>query len=426
MFSGTRLLRAESGPAFIRQKLGKVEKIWPGQSLTLYITLYTTTSFSGSTRFALPEVSGVLVMENEDRPLLGTEMVDGKSYIFKRHEIIIFPLQPGPHTIPAFAVDFSFQKEQDKIAKQSFTTASIDLKVLAIPGVTARDKVVTSTNLQIKDLWQPNLRSPQAAAVRVGDALTRTITLTAQDLPGMALPPLALKKVGGLGFYRKAPQVEDRRNRGAFTGRRIETITYICEEVGKFRIPGLSVKWWNPKSEILQKVSLPEVTVKVTSNPLLQKEGPAPAPASGSAGFTWIWVTLLLLFSTLVFVLFRFFWSKKKFQTAKTEDHEKELFMKFQKMAAARDATATMQALLAWLDQSKNGGNPSTLEYFYTRAGDPELEKEINSLETYLYTVKQEHKWSGKQLSIAVQRARKNLNQRQSRSRSPNLPALNP
>jgi len=96
---------AGAGPAFVKEKLGKSNKIWPGQRLTLDITLYTTTSFSGSTRFELPKLSGMLIMENEGRPLLGTENVDGLSYIFKRHEIVLFPLRPGNLQISPFNVD---------------------------------------------------------------------------------------------------------------------------------------------------------------------------------------------------------------------------------------------------------------------------------------------------------------------------------
>jgi len=63
---------AGSQPAFVREKFVQAEKIWVGQRVNMYVTLYTSTSFSGSTRFELPKVSGMLIMENEDRPLLGS------------------------------------------------------------------------------------------------------------------------------------------------------------------------------------------------------------------------------------------------------------------------------------------------------------------------------------------------------------------
>lgn len=76
-FALTGLSLAGPPPAFVKEELVQSKKIWPGQRLTLYIKLYTTTSFSGSTRFELPKVSGMLTMENEGRPLVGSEEIDG-------------------------------------------------------------------------------------------------------------------------------------------------------------------------------------------------------------------------------------------------------------------------------------------------------------------------------------------------------------
>lgn len=411
---------AQPQSAFIRQELGKVEKIWPGQRLTLNITLYTNSYFAGSTRFAIPEVSGMLVMENEDRPLVGTETVNGSPYIYKRHEIIIFPLRSGNPTLPALKVEFEISRENDKTEKQSFTTESIDLKILEIPGTTNQDKVITTSNLQVKEQWQP-----EPGEVKVGDALTRTITLTADDLPGMAFPPFGLQKVKGLGFYSKQPQVKDQRARGAFSGSRTETLTYVCEEAGTFKIPGTSFKWWNPKSETLKKVSLQEVEFKVSANPLLQKESPT-ATAAGSSDLPWRWAALLILFSALVYALFLFFHRKKQSHKEETKEPEKELFKKFQKAAASQNSEATMQTLLRWLDYSKFAGTPGSLERFYALAGDPELKKQIEFLETSLYATKHDRRWSGDKLSTAVRQARKNLKQRLSQTKPPNLPELNP
>lgn len=414
---------AQPRSAFIRQELGKVEKIWPGQRLTLNITLYTNSFFAGSTRFAIPEVSGMLVMENEDRPLVGTETVNGSPYIYKRHEIIIFPLRSGNPTLPALKVEFEIKKENDKTEKQSFTTESIDLKILAIPGTTNQDKVITTSNLQVKDQWQP-----EPGEVKVGDALTRTITLTADDLPGMAFPPFGLQKVKGLGFYNKQPQVKDQRARGAFSGSRTETFTYICETTGTFEIPGTSFKWWNPRSETLKKVSLQAVKFEVAANPLLESDALAePGKKAHNGRLPWQRAAgLILLFSTLVGALFIRLVLKRKKTGRKAADQEKELFKKFQKAAASQNSEATMQTLLRWLDYSKFAGTPGSLERFYALAGDPELKKQIEFLEASLYATKHDRRWSGDKLSTAVRQARKNLKQCLSQTKPPNLPELNP
>ncbi len=417
----TSLSLAEPQPAFVEEELILSEKVWPGQRLTLYIKLYTITSFSGSTRFELPKVSGMLIMENEDRPLIGTEKIDDHPYIFKRHEIVLFPLRSGPLTLPTFNVEFSFRRENGKVMKQTFTTQQLQFNVFEIPGVAPQEPVITSSNLQIKDKWVPK---PDKA--KVGDALIRTITMTADDLPGMAFPPLGLKKIDGLGFYRKPAQVGDQRQRGQFTGSRTETITYICEQEGTFKVPGISIQWWNPKTETLKKIPLKAAEITVTANLLLVKESPIKAIRTGSTGFPWRWAAIVLLFSVLVFIGFLLFRMKQHALRATTVDHEKELFIKFQKAAAVHDASATMQALVAWLDQSNTTGNPTTLKHFYTRAGNLTLKKEIASLQNFLYATKHDRRWSGDKLSTAVRQARKNLRDQAPQTEQNRLPKLNP
>lgn len=45
----------------------------------------------------------------------------------------------------------------------------------------------------------------------------------------------------GLGVYPKPPVVEDAMQRGEFTGQRVETVTYICEQPGTYTLPALTI-----------------------------------------------------------------------------------------------------------------------------------------------------------------------------------------
>jgi hypothetical protein len=421
-FSLSGLAFAGVAPAFVKEKLVKSEKIWPGQCLTLQITLYTTSSFSGSTRFELPMVSGMLIMENEDRPLIGSESIDGISYIFKRHDIILFPLRPGPLQVPSFRVEFSFRDDTGSVAGRSFTTRPLKFKVLKITGADPRKPVITTTSLKIDERWQP-----KPGKLQVGDALIRTITFSADDLPGMIFTPLQLQKIDGLGLYLKLPQVEDQRNRGVFTGRRTETITYICERPGSFIIPELSFQWWNPETETLRQVVLEEVEIKVSAGLFSGKAGATGSVRAALTGFSGKWLALIIPFSGLAIVGFvRFYRRKQHSEPSLTKQLEKELLHKFKKAVKSNDAAATVRTLLAWLDHSKIAGTSPTLQHFYNLVGDPELKKEIIFLENSLYVAKSESQWSGGKLLNAVQRARKSVKDHSRHDRPPDLPELNP
>ena len=412
---------AEAVPAFIKTELKKNTKIWPGQRQTLYVKLFTTTSFSGSTRFELPKVSGMLIMESEDRPLLGTEKIDGVSYIFKQHEIDLFPQRAGSLTVPPFTVGFGFRGPEDKVVEQNFNTGKLQFIVEKIPGTDPGKTVITTTNLHIDDHWEPR---PDKA--KVGDAFIRTITMTADDLPGMAFPPLNVQKIDGMGLYTRQPQVADQIQRGEFTGKRIETISYVCEQEGTFTVPEITIQWWNPKKELLQDIILETVLLKVDTNPLLQKENPADAKASRDAGFPWKWPSVILLFSCLTGAVFIWWRHRMKPQKPKAIDKENEFFKEFQKVSASHDATATMQALLHWLDYSDLTDSPGNIARFIELADDSELAMQIETLETTLYAKENNQHWSGDKLYSAVKRARKKLKQHSPPDVQHSLPALNP
>jgi hypothetical protein len=407
-------------PAMIKTELQKTEKIWPGQRQIFYVKLYTTTSFAGSTRFELPMVPGMLIMENEDRPLLGTEKIDGVSYIFKQHEIALFPQRAGSLTVPSFTVEFGFHGPENKVAQQSFTTNELQFIVKKIPGADSQRPVITTTSLHVDDHWHP-----VPGTAKVGDAFTRTITMTADDLPGMAFPPLNVRKIEGMGLYTKQPQVADEMQRSEFTGKRIETISYVCEQEGTFTVPEVQIQWWNPKTESLQNIVLEALELKVAANPLLQKEKPVDSKVSGDARFFWKWTVSVLLFSALAGTAFIWQRRRMKRQSSQVTDKEDELFNKFQEVSASHDAAATMQALLHWLDYSELTGSSGSLSRFIELADDSELAMQIEALETTLYATGHKQHWSGDKLYSAVQRARKKQ-QNKTLAVLHNLPPLNP
>ena len=426
VFTSASISIAETRPAFVTTELQENEKIWPGQQQILYVKLYTLTSFSGSPRFELPRVSGMLIMESEERPLLGTEKVNGVSYMFKQLEISLFPLRAGSLSVPPFSVEFGFRDQEGKVAEQNFSTDELHFTVKAIPGIDPGRAVITTSKLLVDDHWQP-----KPGEAKVGDAFTRTITMTADDLPGMAFPPFAVKKINGLGVYSKQPQVTDHKQRGESTGKRIETISYVCEQQGTFTVPGAQIQWWNPEKESLQNIVLEPVELTVAANPLLQKETPAEPDVSQDAGVPWKWLLILLFSGSAGAVFIRLRRKKKQPDSQEKnkenqENKEKELFKEFKKVSTTHDGAATMQALLHWLDYTNFTGGSGSLARFIELADDQELTTQINALETTLYANGQEQQWSGDTLYNTVHRARKKLRQGTPLAVQHSLPSLNP
>ena len=137
------------------------------------------------------------------------------------------------------------------------------LTIAVPPGVDATQPLIATTRATLEEQWS---RAP-TSALKAGDALVRTITREADDVPAMAMPALAFPAPAGVRVYVDPPQSEDRQNRGAVTGRRIDKVTYVFEAGGRFTLPGVAQPWWDLEARRLHDETRPAVTVSVTAPP---------------------------------------------------------------------------------------------------------------------------------------------------------------
>ena len=85
-----------------------MDSVYAGQRVPFYVTLYAKTRFTGSPRFDLPQISNLILMEIEDRPVLGSAKENGVDYMSKTHEFAVFPQKDGSFSIPSFPVSFAY------------------------------------------------------------------------------------------------------------------------------------------------------------------------------------------------------------------------------------------------------------------------------------------------------------------------------
>ena len=132
------------------------------------------------------------------------------------------------------------------------------------PGVDAGAPLIATTRATLQEQWSPAPKGP----LKAGDALVRTVTREAGDVPAMAMPNLVFAAPEGVRVYVDPPQSDDRQDRGAVTGRRVDRATYVFEPGGRFALAGLAQPWWNLEARQLHTDRLPSVTVEVTALPV--------------------------------------------------------------------------------------------------------------------------------------------------------------
>lgn len=376
---------AGEGAAFVRSKVKQMDPVYAGQRIPFYLTLYAKTRFTGSPRFDLPRVPGLILMEIEDRPVLGSATENEADYLIKTHEFAAFPQREGSFTIPSFTVSFAYVDiKTNKAIEGTYKTTELTVAVARPPGTESIDSLISTSEFKIIEIWDPKPENP-----RVGDAFKRTITMTAKDIPGMVFLPVVPEKVKGLGLYETPPSVQDNMERGEFLGKRMETITYVCEEEGSFKLPGMTFYWFDILNKELKKETLNPVEFKVSKGPLNINEGSS--KGNKSDPFSLISRQALLVIIGIGILLLGFFRYKKtltfRYNLWREEEgrSEKAFFREFEKTCLLNDDQKTIQALFNWLDRLIPERKSMTVKELFSSFHDPELLNAFNALERRLY-----------------------------------------
>lgn len=238
-----------------------------GQKGTLVIELLAPGYFSGTPAFDLPNVPGAVLVPPSGSPVVGSRDEAGVSYTLQRHEVAVIFHRIGQQTLPPFHVRFAFRRAalDKEVVAADETTDSKTVSITAPPGAEDLPSLICANDLTVDEQW-----SPEPGDAKVGDAFTRTITFSADDVPGMAFPPFPTGATGGLRTYRQEPEVLDDANRGQFVGKRRDAVTYVCERTGTFTIPAVQLTWWDLDNAELKTINLPARTLRVAFNPALQ------------------------------------------------------------------------------------------------------------------------------------------------------------
>ena len=432
LLAGILLLSSPAGAQVpsekIRVSLAPEGEVKVGQRVTLSIELMTTARFSGSPGFDIPDIPGVIALKLNTFGINSTETADGVTYSVQGHEFALFAQRPGKRVIEPFDVRF-YPTGPGAAPPREVTlkTEPLTLDAVMPPGAEGLSTLICTEGFDLTEAWDP---PPEEA--RVGDAFTRRITMRADDVPGMAFPPLEVPDIRSVGIYPKEPLVNDKTDRGDFTGERTETITYVCEDKGTVTFPEVTVHWWDLKNDSLQVKTLPAVTLKVKANPSLLTGTDAPLPLS-----SWNRAVPWLLFSGIVLALcvvaavkYRATLGERFIAWRQGEKcAEKTCFKAIKTACRAKDPAATYAALLAWIEALPNRPGSLTPALISDITQNPPLAEQANRLQRQLFQSpgSQGAPWDAAAFFKALCTSRRRLLKKEKTKASKNgLPGLNP
>ena len=407
---------AQAIDAQVRAALELEGDAWIGQQVILKIELMSNGLSFSSQRIHLPDVPGALVLEDTVSTVKLSEQIDGETWQVLSYRYPLFAQRPGRIELApvnvAFAVSAGFGSEAEHFELQ---TEPLALEVRTPPGVTDPAQLVTTTDFSLKVTV-----TPDPVALKVGDALTRMVTRTADAVSGMAFAPLPLANIAGVAVYPKTPEVDDRSNRGELTGTRVESVSYVLQQAGHVSIPGVVLQWWDPVAERLNTEKIPPLDLDVAVNPdLVPHIDPLQRITRLVSEHPWALPAGILAAAAIAWAMFRWLPSAiRRLQRWRRSRRSRESarFKALLQACRSNDPARVYNAYQAWL----TGESSPAPDVRYVEA----LVKELERLQTAL--VRRDPDWRAdaflRELQAARNMARRNLRQTGMRS----LPALNP
>jgi hypothetical protein len=115
-----------------------------------------------------------------------------------------------------------------------------------------------AAELSLHDSW-----ADTPPEFRVGEPVTRTLTLEARGLEGSQLPALDFPDVTGMRLYPEQPLHENRTDGKWVYGSSKQSLAYVPAVSGKQTIPEIRVDWWDTGTQQQRTVVLPAWEVNV-------------------------------------------------------------------------------------------------------------------------------------------------------------------
>ncbi len=281
-----------------------------------------------------------------------------------------------------------------------------------------------ATQVRLSDEWSEDI-----SQLKHGEPVTRTITITADGPMARQIPELQLPEIENLKQYPNKPVNESRAtNKGVSSSQQIK-LAMIPTQAGEYKIPAISLPWWNTAKGRQETAHLAEVILKVTGAPAAPQPVMPPPVTQTPPAFAenqslpkadvvqgvkneyWPWISLLLGLGWLLTLITMFGRRTTMNSPAKNKTVDKTPALKtldnaVRKHCRANDRHQASAALLKWAKLRWPDHNITSITDI-TRLSGSEMSSEIQTLNSALYS-KTATQWEGSALLKAFDAERRN------------------
>ena len=149
-----------------------------------------------------------------------------------------------------------------------FIVVSNDLNIEILPPEIELADWLPLYNLAISDVWS-------ADHIAVGDAISRTIKITATGVAGSQLPSLQEQtSIEHVKIYPDKPEVLQQidATTSKILGTRQESYSIIPQVAGQLTFPEIKLEWWDLRNNIKRETTLPAKVIEVVASSNVQPQ----------------------------------------------------------------------------------------------------------------------------------------------------------
>ncbi len=417
---------------FITAEVSNTE-VYVQQMLTLTVKLHFAAELKRGS-LTEPELEGATIAQVGKDEEADT-IINGRRYRVIQRTFAVTPQQSGDFELrsPMFSGEIMVQSPRRSNFLSFGETKAISvlgdevpIKVKPMP-TSFQGHWLPSELLTLHQEWQP-----AGEEYRVGDPITRTITLTAVGVSAEQLPELQMDVPNGLKVYPDQQSAHSNIANGRLVSQTVSNFAIVATKPGKYTLPPVAVKWWNTVTNRQEVTTLPEHTIDIAVNPnapdALRPVVPVATPASNasmqqptpaqptipasfaaqsSSNLQWLFLGLWLA-TTIAWLATELIRRKNTTPSSpataiKTNDAHLAL------LAACKQnqGQVALQLLVPWFN-SVSQAQVTTLAALKQQCNDATLCDAIDQLQSHFYSANSgnggeaSNQWQGKALMVAI------------------------
>ncbi|MEA1890756.1 MAG: BatD family protein [Pseudomonadota bacterium] len=137
---------------------------------------------------------------------------------------------------------------------------ALSIQVLPRPASYSASDWLPSAELKLNDSWLE-----QPPEFKVGEPVSRSITIQAKGMLATLLPTLDVNEVDGVKIYPEQPVSETQTDGVWVYGISKQNLTYMPTKAGALVIPELKLHWWDTEAGVERTAVLPQWSVDVVA-----------------------------------------------------------------------------------------------------------------------------------------------------------------